>query len=316
MREEMLSRALRVCTSVLFVALLSSPATAWDYFGHHVVGAVAWEHMSVTTRQAVVELLLEAPLDADLASLLPPGPRPMELRGRVLFLEANGWADLVRDEMFPDRKKRYDHPTWHYVNHFWKSTPDGPVVLENRGTLGDLVVTLERLPSSLADRSRPAAERAIDLAWLLHLVGDIHQPLHSSARVTELEPEGDRGGNDFLLDDLEAPNLHAYWDFIFRRARPQWPGESYVAWVSRVAREVQGLHPPEDFRDAIAVDDVETWSKESLEIAMHGAYPDYLARGGVPPHRYQKDVLEMASRQTALAGYRLARLLDRAFSGM
>jgi hypothetical protein len=189
-------------------------------------------------------------------------------------------------------------------------------VLEKRGTLGDLVVTLERLPSSLADRSRPAAERAIDLAWLLHLVGDIHQPLHSSARVTELEPEGDRGGNDFLLDDLEAPNLHAYWDFIFRRARPQWPGESYVAWVSRVAREVQGLHPPEDFRDAIAVDDVETWSKESLEIAMHGAYPDYLARGGVPPHRYQKDVLEMASRQTALAGYRLARLLDRAFSGM
>jgi hypothetical protein len=294
----------------------SALAQAWDYFGHHAVGAVAWEHMSEATRQAAVDLLLEAPADADLASLMPPGPWSMEVRRRELFLKASGWADLVRDDLFPDRKARYDHPSWHYVNRFWRSTPDGPVALPERGTTGDLVVMLERLRGSLMKRARPTAERAIDLAWLLHLVGDVHQPLHSSARVTALEPEGDRGGNDFLLDDPEAPNLHLYWDFIFKEARPQNPNEGYFAWVSRVAREIQALHPPDTLRDAITVDDVEAWSREGAAIAMRVAYPDYLIRGAAPPGRYQDEVFEQAARQAALAGYRLARLLDESFSGM
>ena len=309
-------RCATVSLSLVWVFLTSTGAQAWDYFGHHVVGVVAWDQMDGATRRAVVDLLLEAPPDADLASLLPPGPRSMEVRRRELFLKVNAWADLIRDELFPDRKERYDHPAWHYVNRFWKSTAEGPVALEERGTMGDLVVTLERLRGSLVARSMPAAERAIDLAWVLHLVGDVHQPLHSSGRVTELEPKGDRGGNDFLLDDLKAPNVHAYWDVILRRASRQHHSEGSFAWASRVAREIQQLHPPDALRDAISIDDVDSWSKEGVEVAMRAAYPDYLNRNAAPPRRYQDEVFEQAARQAALAGYRLERLLDQSFSGM
>ena len=151
-----------VSLGLVWVFTTSTGAQAWDYFGHYIVGVVAWDQMDEATRRAVVGLLLEAPPDADLASLLPPGPRSIEVRRRELFLKANGWADLIRDELFPDRKERYDHPAWHYVNRFWKSTAEGPVALEERGTMGDLVVTLERLRGSLVDCSTPTA-RSISL---------------------------------------------------------------------------------------------------------------------------------------------------------
>ena len=164
-----------------------------------LVTEIAWEHIDEETRSAAVDLLRSAPSDAGLA---------LPISAQELFVRAGYWPDFVRDEAWPARKEAYDHPTWHYVNHFWR---DGEWLPE-RGTSGEL---LERL--SVLERG---VESGVDLAWLLHLVGDVHQPLHSSARVTDREPDGDRGGNDFAIDDLEAPNLHAYWDTIVTRSRP------------------------------------------------------------------------------------------------
>jgi S1/P1 Nuclease len=286
---------------------------SWDYFGHNVVGAIAWDQMDLATRSAVVDLLLKAPCDSDLPGLLPPAPRSMDVRGRELFVKAQGWADLVRDELFPERKAKYDHPTWHYVNRFWTEDASGPRVLEERGTLGELVVRLDEVRRNLSDPSSADPERAIALAWVLHLVGDVHQPLHSSARVTTLDPDGDRGGNNFLLDDVEAPNLHAFWDSILGRERRQYHSEGYFAWVHRVADELIKTYPRGSLDEEVAVDSAEDWSKDAARIAMSSAYPSYLSRGGVPPRRYQDEVYERASRQAALAGYRLARLLNETF---
>ena len=170
------------------------------------------------------------------------------------------------------------------------------------GTLGEL---LERL--SLLGRG---LESGVDLAWLLHLVGDVHQPLHSSGRVSDRDPDGDRGGNDFALDDLEIRNLHAYWDTILKRTHQKRHSESYFAWVSRVAGELIESHPPESLRDAVAVDGFESWSKASAEITITRVYPEYLKRDGAPPARYETEASAIASKQVALAGFRLARLLD------
>ena len=137
--------------------------------------------MSERARERAVGLLRTVPADADLAL---PG-----LTSRDLFLRTGYWPDVVRDEAWPARKEKYDRPTWHYVNHFWR---DGKP-LPDMGTLGELI---DRLSAFEKIDSDP-----FELAWMLHLVGDIHQPLHSSARVTASEPEGDRGGNDFALDE-------------------------------------------------------------------------------------------------------------------
>jgi len=298
---------------LVLAAFVAHPGSlfAWDLFGHHVVGAVAWEELSPSTRLSVCELLQKAPADSDLPGLMPPGPRPLDARCRELFIKAQGWADLVRDEIWSKRKERYDHPEWHYVNHFWIPGPSGPRALPERGTLGELSARLSESISRVGNTSLPAPERAIALAWVLHLTGDAHQPLHSSGRVTSLEPKGDRGGNDFVLDDLESPNLHALWDSILRRARCQSHAESYFRWVSRVAVEVTTLHAKESLAREIAIESEEAWSKEGAAIAMRSAYPEYLERNAPLSKRYQDEVFAIAGKQSALAGYRLARVLER-----
>lgn len=298
---------------LVLAALVAQPTSllAWDLYGHHVVGAVAWEELSPSTRLAVCELLQKAPTDSDLPGLLPPGPRPLEVLCRELFIKAQGWADLVRDEIWSNRKERYDHPEWHYVNHFWTTGPSGPRALPERGTLGELSTRLPELIAKVGNPALPASERAVALAWVLHLTGDAHQPLHSSGRVTPLEPKGDRGGNDFALDDLESPNLHALWDSILRRARRPSFGESYFRWVSRVAMELAAAHPRDSLAREIAVESPESWCKESAAIAMSSAYPEYLERNSPLPKRYQDEVFAIARKQAALAGYRLARVLER-----
>ncbi|HSF19088.1 MAG TPA: S1/P1 nuclease [Vicinamibacteria bacterium] len=293
--------------------LTASSASAWDLFGHHVVCAIAWEEMDEPTRQGVIDVLLDAPKSSDIKSLLPPGSRPYAARSRELFLKTCAWADLVRDELLPERKELYDHPDWHYVNRFWTPQGAGFKLLPERGTLGKLVERLEVAARSAANGSRPASERAIDVAWILHLVGDVHQPLHSSGRVTERDPEGDRGGNDFKLDDLEAVNLHAFWDSILTRSRRKHHSESYFSWVTRVASELAEAHPRDRFGEEIGSKDFDEWSRAAAMLAMTEAYPSYLVRDSAPPREYQSRVFAVASRQGALAGYRLAELLEQIF---
>ena len=309
-------RVMAARIAILTVALGASPGPllAWDLFGHHVVGAVAWEALSPSTRLAACELLQKAPRDSDLPGLMPPGSRPLEARCRELFLKAQGWADLVRDEIWSNRKGRYDHPDWHYVNRFWKPGPAGATPLVELGTLGELSKRLTESIGKAGDAALPAPERAVSLAWVLHLTGDVHQPLHSSGRVTPLDPKGDRGGNDFALDDLESPNLHALWDSILRRARRQSHGEGYFRWVSRVSGEVARSHPPGSLAREIATDSTDAWSREGAALAMSAAYPPYLERGAPVPRRYYEEAYAVAERQAALASYRLARVLETIFA--
>lgn len=285
------SAVVRSLVVLLLVHGVAVSASGWDRVGHLVVDAIAWKQLSDTARARATELLRAAPPDTDLA--LPA------LDARELFLRAGYWPDIVRDDACPSRKEKYDRPTWHYVNHFWR---DGKI-LTDRGTSGELIERLDLLSQSLST--------GIELAWLMHLVGDIHQPLHSSARVTARDPEGDRGGNDFLLNDLESwGNLHGYWDAIQRRVRRKRHSESFDAWVSRIAREIMELHPRDSLEDDLRIDGFEQWSRAGAELAMRRAYPGYLVRDGAPPERYQDEVQEVADRQLALAGYRLAGLLN------
>ncbi len=134
-------------------------------------------------------------------------------------------------------------------------------------------------------------------------------PRHSSARVTARDPEGDRGGNDFAIDDLESwGTLHGYWDSIQTRARRKRHSESYSSWIDRVALEIMTLHPPESLASDLG-EGFENWSKAGAELAMTRAYPPYLVRGARVPRRYQDEVQEVSDRQLALAGYRLAALM-------
>ena len=206
----------------------------------------------------------------------------------------------------------YHHATWHYADFYWDVENGRPY--EIPGTGPDLVNAGERVVAFhalLADSTAADTTRAVALAWLLHLVGDIHQPLHCSSRVTPADtlPRGDLGGNTFALD--AGHNLHAYWDEILDRAIAPDPGEDSIAYATRMARRIERIHPRASLATPAASTDVVGWEREGLHVAQTVVYAG-VTRGAPPSATYQAQALTVAERRIALAGYRLAALLNDA----
>jgi len=296
--------------AVLLLCLLSArPALAWDAFGHELIARIAWMYMTPQARAAAVALLRQAPDDSDLLSLVPPDARPAD-PDRALFEAVATWPDVVRDRSRVERFERYAHGNWHYINHYFRETARGPVDLAQPGPdRANIVVALQHASADLGDAAAPAARRAIDLAWVLHLVGDIHQPLHAVSRVTPALPGGDEGGNLFRL---AHGNLHGYWDSLLSHQFPPAGAETPDERLARAARALVQQAPPREFAGRIAPPDFDGWALASYELAK-AAYRT--PEGEEPGRAYRQAAYVTADRQVALAGYRLALLLSRELGG-
>ena len=235
----------------------------------------------------------------------------------AVFVEASVWADAIRDAVafedsaaersppprgFPDMERRRD---WHYVNQ-----PLGESSAQvRRGRLHEAIPLLQ---GWLGDRRSPY--RSYALVWLLHLLADLHQPLHVSTRRLA-DGSDDAGGNEVevlidgsLLSDRKrgrSRNLHAYWDEL---AAPPWLSGKRLAQLSeRLMRE----YPPR--RGPV---DLPAWRAESFVLAGN-AYRGVEAGGrrirvGVGDHQENR---RLAEGLVTLAGYRLADLLDATLGG-
>jgi hypothetical protein len=104
------------------------------------------------------------------------------------------------------------HKYWHFIDTPF--TTDGTPLLAITTPNAQERIALFRavLASSSAD-----ALKSYDLTWLLHLVGDVHQPLHASTRVSNSDPQGDAGGNLVKLS-CKSCELHAFWDHLLGRS--------------------------------------------------------------------------------------------------
>jgi S1/P1 nuclease len=290
---------------LLTAAVLALPASArWDPAGHRTVAAITWEHMTPRARARAVELLLHGPALANFA-LLRPADGIEAARDRALFLNAATWADLVRNRS--QAWHVYHHPTWHYADFYWDVENGQPHDI--RGTGPDSINAVERivaLRATLVDSNAADTTRAIALAWLLHLVGDIHQPLHCSSRVTQDDtlPHGDAGGNTFRLDDDR--NLHGYWDRILDAAIAPEPHEDSIAYAGRIAQRIERTQPR-----VSASAHVSGWAQEGLHLAQTVVYAG-VSRGSAPSAAYEAEALKVSEQRIALAGYRLAALLNEA----
>ena len=116
------------------------------------------------------------------------------------------------------------------------------------------------------------AEKAVAIAWLEHLIGDIHQPLHTSAKTTDSNPKGDQGGNLFLLTPKGTPtdkqeNLHWFWDSMIVRNTPNTKDQCEGDFLDPIAQEIMKLYPYDTLKDKIQSAKYDAWAKESLEIA-------------------------------------------------
>jgi hypothetical protein len=294
-------KGLRFPIFILIIVLFAaSGVRAWSDEGHKTTAFIAWEQMSPAAREKAFNIFMSAPEDADLSVFFAQDSRSQETKRRELFMIASTWADIVRDRKFKNRFEKYHKSNWHYDDTFW-TTENGQIkILPNPGEEGGVAVAkLNEFDKVLRSASASDAEKAIALAWVLHLGGDIHQPLHTSARVTEFEPKGDQGGNLFLLTPKDAPreqsrNLHSFWDSILRQ----------MIMRKYPAAEMQNRLKPGEFRE---------WQQEGVRLAMTEVFSPDLIRFEMPSAKYRRKAYELSEQQLALAGYRLGAMLNQIF---
>jgi hypothetical protein len=163
---------------------------------------------------------------------------------------------------------------------------------------------------SVVKSKNDTERKAIALAWLFHLVGDIHQPLHTAQLFTVEYPQGDRGGNEICVRVTQAGqpmDLHRFWDGVITSSSN----------LTRLRNEATALRTRQEFQRSqlteIASTNFESWAKESFEIATKIAYHN----GGLIGARRDgnKDCTMVAAAPLLPAGYVKLSLLFCGCSG-
>jgi|RhiMethySRZTD1v2_1073278.scaffolds.fasta_scaffold116629_3 hypothetical protein len=308
--------------STIFLAIFvlsAFPALGWHDEGHKLTGYIAWQRMTPQTRETVIRILRAAPEDSNIAAFFPVyGIEPEDVRKMNYFVLIPTWADMVRERSFPVRYQKYHHSNWHYYDTFWSEIDGKIVILPPPEETGQAVPQLGEAEKVMRDLKATDADKAVAIAWMLHLTGDIHQPLHNSARVTKTEPKGDQGGNLFLLTPEGTPpaqrlNLHTFWDGITNRSVPLEKGQCVEEYIAELGTKMMKKHPFEQFASNLKLGDYKAWHNEGFALATTVVYTPDLRRFEMPSEKYQKAAFAIAERQIALAGYRLAETLNGIF---
>ena len=278
--------------AVFAVLATASPAAAWGDLGHEVTALIAYRHLTPAARTKV-----DALLTADTDTLTPPD-----------FASRATWADKYRNS-------HHETAAWHFVDieidHpdlsaacFGRRSATGQ--LASQGQAQDCVVDkIEEFERELASPATPPAERIMALKFLMHFVGDLHQPLHAS-------DHNDRGGNCIGLSpspDGRDTNLHAYWD--------TGVVEALGGSASAIAANLNAQITPAQAR-AWSSGDPRAWATETFQMSVKDAYalpsrPTCADHGSVAlSAAYQAQAQKDAALQLEKAGVRMATMLNRA----
>jgi len=306
------------------VVLLVWPhdADAWESLGHQAIADAAQEHLSPETTKAIAQILGHG-------ETLPPHA----------LARASTWPDQIRDlqrygaaaPKLPEHEIKEaeafnrafpDNARWHFVN-----LPLGSVHYPDDADLDDLLTPFTN-PHDIVQMLNVCIEtletvgdvtpwtKAQALRWLIHLVGDVHQPLHVTTGyyrtahqdlpnpvliehprdAAQIGVLGDRGGNDLQFSDAARDNLHALWDSCLVKAlsgihacgKTPLP-EDVARLVHRIAQRMQsasasGYHPSGEHFSWGA-----HWATDSLKTARESKAYEFARRNGIVRDGQQAD---------------------------
>lgn len=239
--------------------LLFGPTRAWSWGceGHQAVAMIAEKHMNAHALETANKLLRSQPIDPALA-------RYCSSLGLDLIADASTWADDLRSS-------RPEASPWHYID-IPRGAPRGAVAESCPVSTGCVTSALERQVEVLRNSATDARVRADALRFIIHFVGDLHQPLHCVSN-------NDLGGNcvpiDFfgnapleknLQTESYTPNLHGIWDFgIIQHLKG---AEAVVQWAAALDHQFRS-HAGTWEEEGVRVED---WAWESHELADSVVY--------------------------------------------
>jgi len=261
-----LAGALLLCMGV-------QPGWAWGHEGHRLTALVAEEYLTPAAKAQVAQLL-----------------------GKDTLADAAPWADTYRR----------DHPEtgpWHFVDipmaanfdrmrdcSASKADPKSPW----RDCVTDRILYFE---GRLGDESLSSEDRAFALKFLVHLIGDVHQPFHALGDA--------RGGNDIAVSFLGSSmcdsyncNLHGVWDNMIIEEQ----GLSEKQYAEKLLQEIKGNQ-----WERLAGGEATTWANISHHYAVEAMVPN----GALITKEYAQAESKVVDTQLALAGLRIAHVLNR-----
>ncbi|MGI9293195.1 MAG: S1/P1 nuclease, partial [Pseudomonadales bacterium] len=214
---------------------------------------------------------------------------------------------------------------WHFINYPIGAHGGGAEPADSVPKRGwwlrlprdmNAVQAMQAHKAIVQDPTQAAADRALSLTWLCHIVGDLHEPLHTTSLFTEKRfRDGDRGGNEIPIEEQgSSRNLHALWDSL--------AGHSASDQNQKRRAEQLAERFPASAQVASDGTDVKVWVQESVFLSRNLAYDPAIlthvntydrTRGKLAPLRVSEDYIDMArevaEQRITLAGYRLAALL-------
>lgn len=240
------------------------PAFPWGQKGHDTTAAIAERHLTRTTKDSICSLL----------------------DGKSIVYWAN-WLDNA------SHTDEYAHTkTWHYKN------VDAGVDFDNAPLLdsGDIVRAISEQTSIARNPMETKEKKALAVKMLVHLLGDIHQPMH-------MGHASDRGGNSWKIRWFgRDTNLHSVWDSDLPEAAHRW---SYTEWADQIDRSSS------DEEEALAGGSPREWGKETFEICTR-VY-DQTPQGTDVSYDYIAEWTPTVEQQLLKGGLRLAGILNYIF---
>lgn len=321
-------KSFAACALALAMLLPWASASAWNHKGHMTVALIAYQQLTPQERRRVFRLLSSHP-DIGLLNQNARATgtaRNADTRMLLLFITAARWPDLIRSDPrffdetknetptkklrgFPDMMK---HRPWHFKDQGFRDGGASVTLPDDGGNNAE--AKIHDFGPLIGSPRETAAHRAYYLAWLEHLVGDVHQPLHCTTRVTNTFPAGDHGGNLFPITSFSIPedlsptahhssvrDLHSFWDDVLGK-------DTTLAAVRALAAEAEASAPTDSDTDLSEAD----WIAESFREAKTVAYKpltDQRATAPVISQDYFTAARALALQRMKLAGHRLAAVI-------
>lgn len=329
-----MNRKCLIACAVLAILLVTQIAGAWNARGHMLVSLVAWGQLQPDVRDTVVAILKKHPrFKQDFLGKMPNNikNKSQAVKDKWIFIHASTWPDIARG-FKDDTKKRYHHGTWHYINYpLFISPQDAQAIGDKipanldvewksgmRSSRMNIMQALNKADNRLRSDKTSKREKAVYYCWMLHLSGDLHQPLHSTALFTSARfPGGDHGGNSIPTEGSKN-NLHKVWDGLLGGGKALSTMEPQVVELLAIA----GMRDVGE--EAAVFMDFAEWYDESYDLAADKVYsPDILDEVRVKEDDlgdalekaklsddYKTQAETAAQQRIVEAGYRLAEYLN------
>jgi len=271
-------------TSLFFLLSLATSSFAWNATGHQVIAEIAYQRLQPAVREKVDKLVTELSQEYPAINTFP--------------LMAT-WADTLHGENVDTFKR------WHYIDTAFSA--DG-TPLKNLVSSDNAIWAIQQIKPIIGNDRTNNYERARFLAFLVHITGDLHQPLHTVSRISANHPDGDLGGNDFAVKykvhHTKIKDLHSLWDYgagVFGTKNPEA--------IHQLTQEITAHYPEATFANQINDLNPEDWAQEGMKLATTVIYntPENVK----PSDNYLALAQQTSEQEVALAGYRLAIMLNQ-----